>query len=153
MKLLLLLCTVNLIVLVSGCSQSKNETANMPPSFLDPAPSRPSSETAIWAGVNLLTDPPINDYLLVIEKGRVVGWGQRGSVDVPNDSMGVDMRAYWISPKTGAQFQHSSAGKIQLTDFLVLRGRELGKTPSLDDATIVGEVTNSTLDFFQPEES
>ena len=153
MKLLLLLCTVNLIVLVSGCSQSKNETANMPPSFLDPAPSRPSSETAIWAGVNLLTDPPINDYLLVIEKGRVVGWGQRGSVDVPNDSMGVDMRAYWISPKAGAQFQQSSEGKIQLTDFLVLRGRELGKTPSLDEATIVGEVTNSTLDFFQPEES
>ncbi len=153
MKLLLLLCTVNLIVLVSGCSQSKNETANMPPSFLDPAPSRPSSETAIWAGVNLLTDPPINDYLLVIEKGRVVGWGQRGSVDVPNDSMGVDMRAYWISPKAGAQSQQSSAGKIQLTDFLVLRGSELGKTPSLDEATIVGEVTNSTLDFFQPEES
>ena len=153
MKLLLLLCTVNLIVLVSGCSQSKNETANMPPSFLDPAPSRPSSETAIWAGVNLLTDPPINDYLLVIEKGRVVGWGQRGTVDVPNDSMGVDMRAYWISPKAGAKFQQSSAGKIKLTDFLVLRGKELGKTPSLDGATIVGEVTNSTLDFFQPEES
>lgn len=153
MKLLLLLCTVNLIVLVSGCSQSKNETANMPPSFLDPAPSRPTSDTAIWAGVNLLTDPPINDYLLVIEKGRVVGWGQRGSVDVPNDSMGVDMRAYWISPKAGTQFQQSSAGKIQLTDFLVLRGSELGKTPFLDEATIVGEVTNSTLDFFQPEES
>ena len=153
MKLLLLLCTVNLIVLVSGCSQSKNETANMPPSFLDPAPSRPTSDTAIWAGVNLLTDPPINDYLLVIEKGRVVGWGQIGSLDVPNDSMGVDMRAYWISPKAGAQFQQSSAGEIQLTDFLVLRGSELGKTPSLDEATIVGEVTNSTLDFFQPEES
>ena len=153
MKLLLLLCTVNLIVLGSGCSQSKNETANMPPSFLDPAPSRPPSDTAIWAGVNLLTDPPINDYLLVIEKGRVVGWGQRGTVDVPNDSMGVDMRAYWISPKAGAQFQQSSTGKIQLTDFLVLRGSELGKTPSLDEATIVGEVTNSTLDFFQPEES
>ena len=153
MKLLLLLYTVNLIFLGSGCSQSKNETANMPPSFLDPAPSRPTSDTAIWAGVNLLTDPPINDYLLVIEKGRVVGWGQRGSVDVPNDSMGVDMRAYWISPKTGAQFQHSSSGKIQLTDFLVLRGSKLGKTPSLDEATIVGEVTNSTLDFFQPEES
>ena len=153
MKLLLLLCTANLIILGSGCSQSKNETANMPPSFLDPAPSRPTSDTAIWAGVNLLTDPPINDYLLVIEKGRVLGWGQRGTVDVPNDSMGVDMRAYWISPKAGAQFQYSSAGKIQLTDFLVLRGSKLGKTPSLDEATIVGEVTNSTLDFFQPEES
>lgn len=153
MKLLLLLCTVNLIVLDSGCSQRKNETANMPPSFLDPAPSRPTSDTAIWAGVNLLTDPPINDYLLVIDKGRVVGWGQRGTVDVPNDSMGIDMRAYWISPKAGAQFQQSSAGKIKLTDFLVLRGKELGKTPSLDEATIVGEVTNSTLDFFQPEES
>ena len=153
MKLILLLFAANLIVFGSGCSQRKNETANMPPSFLDPAPSRPTSDTAIWAGVNLLTDPPTNDYLLVIEKGRVVGWGQRGSVDVPNDSMGVDMRAYWISPKTGAQFQHSSSGKIQLTDFLVLRGSELGKTPSLDEATIVGEVTNSTLDFFQPEES
>ena len=153
MKLLLLLFAVNLIVLGSGCSQSKNETANMPPSFLDPAPSRPTSDTAIWAGVNLLTDPPINDYLLVIDQGRVVGWGQRGTVDVPNDSMGVDMRAYWISPKAGAKFQQSSAGKIKLTDFLVLRGKELGKTPSLDGATIVGEVTNSTLDFFQPEES
>ena len=153
MKLLLLLFAVNLIVLGSGCSQSKNETANMPPSFLDPTPSRPTSDTAIWAGVNLLTDPPINDYLLVIDQGRVVGWGQRGTVDVPNDSMGVDMRAYWISPKAGAKFQQSSAGKIKLTDFLVLRGKELGKTPSLDEATIVGEVTNSTLDFFQPEES
>ena len=153
MKLLLLLFAVNLIVLGSGCSQSKNETASMPPSFLDPAPSRPTSDTAIWAGVNLLTDPPINDYLLVIDQGRVVGWGQRGTVDVPNDSMGVDMRAYWISPKAGAKFQQSSAGKIKLTDFLVLRGKELGKTPSLDEATIVGEVTNSTLDFFQPEES
>ena len=153
MKLLLLLFGVNLIVLGSSCSPSKNETGNMPPSFLDPAPSRPTSDTSIWAGVNLLTDPPIKDYLLVIDKGRVVGWGQRGTVDVPNESMGVDMRAYWISPKAGAQFQHSSAGKIQLTDFLVLRGRELGKTPSLDEATIVGEVTNSTLNFFQPQES
>ena len=126
MKLLLLLCTVNLIVLVSGCSQSKNETANMPPSFLDPAPSRPSSETAIWAGVNLLTNPPINDYLLVIEKGRVVGWGQRGSVDVPNDSMGVDMRAYWISQKLARSSNNRVRAKSKLTDFLVLRGGELG---------------------------
>ena len=153
MKIFLLLCGINLIFWGSGCSPSKNETGSMPPSFLDPAPSRPTSNTAIWAGVNLLTDPPINDYLLVIDKGRVVGWGQRGTVDVPNESMGVDMRAYWISPKAGAQFQYSSTGKIQLTEFLVLRGSELGKTPSLDEATIVGEVSNSTLDFFQPEES
>ena len=151
MKILLLLFTVNLLVLGSGCSQSKSENTTMPPSFLDPAPSRPISETAIWSGVNLLTDPPMSDYLLVIKKDQVVGWGQRGTVDVPNDSMGVDMRAYWIAPKAGAEFQYSSAGEIQLNDFLVLKGRDLGEATSLDRATIVGEVTNLTLDFFQPE--
>lgn len=93
----------------------------------------------------------MSDYLLVIKKDQVVGWGQRGTVDVPNDSMGVDMRAYWIAPKAGAEFQYSSVGEIQLNDFLVLRGSNLGQTPSLDQATIVGEVTNLTLDFFQPE--
>ena len=151
MKFLLLLFTVNLLVLGSGCSQSKSENTNMPPSFLDPAPSRPISETAIWSGINLLTDPPMSDYLLVIKKNQVVGWGQRGTVDVPNDSMGIDMRAYWIAPKAGAEFHYSNAGEIQLKDFLVLKGGDLGEAKFLDKAIIVGEVTNLTLDFFQPE--
>ena len=93
----------------------------------------------------------MSDYLVVIKKGQVVGWGQRGTIDVPNDSMGVDMRAYWIAPKVGAEFQYSSAGEIELNDFLVLKGRDLGEATSLDKAAIVGEVTNLTLDFFQPE--
>ena len=49
-----------------------------------------------------------------------VRWDRKITVDVPNNSMGVDMRAYWITPKAGAEFDYSSAGEIQLKDFLVL---------------------------------
>ena len=35
---------------------------------------------------------------MVITKGNLIAWGKRGDVDVPNDSIGFDLRGKWIEP-------------------------------------------------------
>ena len=38
------------------------------------------------------------DSLVVITDGDLIAWGTRGDVDVPNDSIGFDLRGKWIEP-------------------------------------------------------
>ena len=111
----LLLMTLTLTL--SGCSKTgENKTGaqtnaeqtivtvesasaeRLPPGFLDDAPAPPTSENHVFSGGTLVLDEEINDAVVVIAKGKLVSWGKRGEVDVPNDSIGYDMRGKWLVP-------------------------------------------------------
>ena len=92
------------LILATACSEPQ-QTAEpvepvkeMPPSFLDEAPPPPTSNTEILGGGTLVTPDGafIEDSLIVITDGKLVAWGKRGDVDVPNDSIGHDLRGKWI---------------------------------------------------------
>ena len=84
-----------MVLLCSACDQG-SQSGSTPPGFTDDPPPPPVSETVILSGGTLLNPDPISDSLVIVTRGRLVGWGQRGSVDVPNDSIGSDMRGKWI---------------------------------------------------------
>lgn len=94
-------------VIGAGCSaeeptdvQRPVDSGSMPPGFLDSAPPGPESNTKVLSGGTLMTEPPVQDAVVVITDGAVISWGSRGSVDMPNDSIGLDMRGKWIRPVT-----------------------------------------------------
>ena len=84
-----------MVLLCSACGQG-SQNSSAPPGFTDDPPPPPVSETVILSGGTLLSPDPIPDSLVILTRGRVVGWGRRGSVDVPNESIGSDMRGKWI---------------------------------------------------------
>ena len=152
MKLFIILVTTTIALFSAGCSKPKNEGTSPPASFLDPAPSLPTSQTTIWAGINLMTEPLINDYIVVIHKNQLINWGKRGSVEVPNDSVGVDMRRYWIKSESGEPLLYDDSGKIDLSSFVVIKGHQMGVRPTSDSAKIVARIENLNLIFFDETE-
>lgn len=92
------------ILLTLGCGQAPQKAEpstpepDMPPSFLDEAPPPPTSATEILGGGTLVLPDGsfVNDALIVITNGKLIAWGKRGEVDVPNDSIGYDLRGKWI---------------------------------------------------------
>ncbi len=96
-----------LLAAAVACSPEKTtdqDQVQMPPGFTDPLPSGPTSNTWVLSGGTLAVDPPITDAVVVIRDGRLAGWGRRGEVDMPNDSIGYDLRGKWLTP----------AGEMQL---------------------------------------
>ena len=100
-----------------------------------------------------MTEPLINDYIVVIHKNQLINWGKRGSVEVPNDSVGVDMRWYWIKSESGEPLLYDDSGKIDLSSFVVIKGHQMGARPTADSAKIVARVENLNLIFFDETES
>lgn len=80
---------------------SVKESKSMPPGFMDEPPPPPTSNTVILSGGVLLADSPITDSVVVIADGVITAWGHRGEVDLPNDSIGIDMRGKWIRGSNG----------------------------------------------------
>ena len=99
---ILITVSITVLSLLSACAQEPEEVpepeTTLPPSFLDEPPPPPTSATEILGGGTLvLTDGTlIEDSLIVITDGKIVTWGRRGEVDVPNDSVGHDLRGKWI---------------------------------------------------------
>ncbi|MEM7080379.1 MAG: hypothetical protein AAF513_17310 [Pseudomonadota bacterium] len=92
----------------TGASAAKPEEPSMP-GFLDEPPPPPTSDNLILSGGTLVTaDARITDAVVVIAAGELNGWGQRGQVDVPNDSIGYDMRAKWIVPGNQADLDNGA---------------------------------------------
>ena len=148
---LFLLAAVTFLTL--GCAPPPSDPKNSPPSFLDPAPSPPTSETTIWSGINMMTDPPMNDLIVIVNENRVVDWGKRGTLEVPNDSVGMDMRAYWITKESGEPFSQENSINIDLTNFLVVKGSEIGVRPLMQNAEVIARIENSNLIFLKASES
>lgn len=81
------------------------QSADGPRGFLDPAPPPPTSDTIILSGGTLIADAVSDEHpdglfdaVVVIQDGRLVGYGKRGSVEVPDDSVGVDTSGRFIVP-------------------------------------------------------
>lgn len=73
------------------------EERTMPPGFLDEPPPPPTSDNLILSGGTVVIgEERIDDAVVVLSAGELVAWGKRGGVDVPNDSIGHDMRGKWI---------------------------------------------------------
>ena len=152
MKSIVILLYLFIVLLALSCSAPKDESANAPPSFLDPAPNRPTSETTIWAGINLMTEPPTNDYVLVIHKNQIMKWGKRGSIEVPHDSVGIDMRRYWIKHEPANSLRYDDSGKIDLTNFEVIEGEKMGVKPTNNDSKVIARIKDSKIVYFQESE-
>ena len=153
MKFIVILLNLVIVLLTVSCSETNNESANAPPSFLDPAPSLPTSQTTIWAGINLMTEPPTTDYVLVIYKNQVMKWGKRGSIEVPNDSVGVDMRRYWVKNESTNSLRYEDSGKIDLTNFVVIEGEKMGVKPTGVKSKVIARIKDSNIVYFQESES
>lgn len=80
-------------------------TDSMPPGFTDEPPAPPTSSTIVLSGGNLITETLVEDSVVVLHKGKVVTWGKRGEVDMPNDSIGIDVRGKWLVPGTEADLK------------------------------------------------
>ena len=120
-------------------SEPKAETSGeMPPSFLDEAPPLPTSATEILGGGTLVTADGalIEDSLIVITDGKLVAWGKRGDVDVPNESIGHDLRGKWIQ-----------AENLEVGALADLRFSERTKGMTEVNSEILGGYKNGTLDL------
>ena len=86
------------------------EPVGLPPGFLDEPPPGPTSATTVLSGGTLIIDDVISDAVVVVQNGVLLAWGARGEVDMPNDSVGLDMRGKWIVP--GAQDALQANGNL-----------------------------------------
>jgi hypothetical protein len=85
----------------------------LPPGFLDEPPPPPTSDSLVLSGGTLVTQMEIADAIVVVTKGKLIAWGQRGGVAVPNDSIGYDMRAKYIVPGTELDLQQNQLPALQ----------------------------------------
>lgn len=145
---------VAIILTLSACAENvqpeptsepgvtRSEKA-MPPGFLDEPPPPPTSATAILSGgILLLPDgSEVVDSLVVITDGDLIAWGTRGDVDVPNDSIGFDLRGKWIEP---VLWQAQQPAVLRVAD----------QDPRLDafSDNYVGGYENGTLTLPDPED-
>lgn len=72
----------------------------MPAGFLDEPPPPPTSNTVVLSGGTLVLEQVTLDTAIVLQDGKLIVWGMRGEVDMPNDSVGKDVRGKWITPGT-----------------------------------------------------
>lgn len=96
----LALILASILALAACTDEPDKAVSEMPPGFLDEAPPPPVSATEILSGGTLVLPDgtQINDSIIIITNGNLVAWGRRGSVDVPNDSVGHDLRGKWVVP-------------------------------------------------------
>ena len=121
----------------------------MPPGFLDEAPPGPTSNTQVLSGGTLVTDATIEDSVVVMTDGKLVAWGERGLVAMPNDSIGFDMRGKWIIP---GSWEQATAGSLSETttlqageaaNFLIIN--RAPPFDDLEDGDLAGRVVEGSL--------
>ena len=95
--------------------EAVSNSESMPPGFTDAPPPPPSSNTLVLSGGVLLLDTPITDSVVVITDGKILAWGRRGEVDMPNDSIGLDMRGKWL--RAASSLNSGSLTSGQTADF------------------------------------
>lgn len=101
-----LLCLTMLL----GCGESDpSSTPNAQPeqaasdaqtTYPEPPPPLTSSTQILSGGWLLSGDgsDPQFDSIIIVRDGAIVGFGKRGSLDVPADSIGIDASGKWILP-------------------------------------------------------
>ena len=124
----------------------------MPPGFLDEPPPPPTSNTQVLSGGTLVTDATIEDSVVVLTDGKLVAWGERGRVAMPNDSIGFDMRGHWIIPGSWEQVtagdlpETTSLRSGEIANFLIIN-----RAPPFDDleeSDLAGRVVDGSLELY-----
>ena len=107
-------------LLAAACGSDRAPAADqpvsepdMPPGFLDEPPPGPVSATTVFSGAMLLTDEVQSDAVVVVQNGLLLSAGIRGVVDMPNDSVGLDMRNRWIVPGTQADLETGNLPNLE----------------------------------------
>lgn len=138
---------------VSDAAGATAPSNNVPPSFLDPPPPPPTSTTHVLSGATVLSEPQVEDGVVVISQGRLVAWGKRGEVEMPNDSIGHDVRGKWIVAGIWSQSSAPAAATDatfnlgQPANLLILR-QPPPVTGELREADLAGRVYQGELQFF-----
>ncbi len=142
---------------LAGCGGSADnpeavatEATEMPPGFLDPAPPPPTSDTLILSGGTLVVmnedgASTIADSVVVVQGTKLVAYGVRGEVDVPNDSIGRDFRGKWLIPGSPTEAIPSTAGLNIGEDLSLVIVDQPPMGGSVDPATIVGRLADGEL--------
>ena len=118
--------------------------AELPPGFLDAPPPGPVSATTVLSGGVLLAQEEYPDAAVVVQNGTLLGWGARGTVDMPNDSVGFDMRNRWLVPGTEAGLAAGTLPDLSawqpgaIVDLLILDVDP--RTNEVGTANIVGSI-------------
>ena len=132
---------------VTDTESESPATAQMP-GFLDPAPPGPTSDTTILSGGTIVSGDVIADAVLVVTNGKLVAYGARGNVDIPNDSIGVDMRGKWIAPGVrnadGSLTLQDMPGAGQTAMFLIFSA-PIDEQPEVSN--LVGDYSNGQLNL------
>ena len=138
-------------LLLAACGQGQTPTSSaesaatqqtLPPGFLDAAPPPPTSDTVVLSGGTLLLDSPLTDSVIVLQGGQVIAYGRRGDVDLPNDSIGRDMRGKWILPGTDPTKRPSVLTPDQPSDLSIF-----DEDPRSADARVTGRVRGQQMEF------
>jgi hypothetical protein len=153
---------VIILGLASACSdptmsqESTHKSAepkSMPAGFLDEAPPPPVSDTIVLSGGNLILDQVTTDTAIVLHQGKLIAWGKRGEVDMPNDSVGRDLRGKWITPGTLSDLEASTLPNLSELKIGAEANMLMFKTgPDLAGATgddLHGMITNGELQIFE----
>ena len=124
----------------SSAAQENPVDKPMPAGFLDAPPAPPTSNTVVLSGGNLVLDDVSTDTAIVISNGRLITWGRRGDVDMPNDSIGHDMRGKWLTPGSIADLEAGSLPNLE-----ALRPNELANMLVFNTGPDLSEVSGDDL--------
>ena len=151
-------------ILASACADPSTNKANpdksaepeMPAGFLDDAPPPPVSDTIVLSGGNMVLDGVTTDTAIVLQNGKLIAWGKRGEVDMPNDSIGKDLRGKWITPGTLTDLEAATLPNLAALKKGAKANMLVFKTgPDLAGATtddLYGTITNGELQIFDASE-
>ncbi len=125
---------------------------DMPPGFLDEPPPGPVSATTVFSGAMLLTTDVKSDAVVVVQNGRLLSSGLRGEVEMPNDSVGLDMRNRWIVPGRQADLETGNLPNLDLwrtgspANLLILDADPRAAPPTAD--SLIGVVVDGEIRLF-----
>ena len=154
------------ISLLNGCTEvGKNQGSNdvpstsstsaldnLPPGFTDEAPPPPTSSTQVLSGGTFenTREAVLVDAVIVLTEGNFIAAGTRGNTDMPNDSIGHDMRGKFIVPG------HVTDGQIVIADGLnegdVASLLILDQSVDHKDAKVLGYFKDGTLTMLDTSE-
>ncbi len=104
-----------LLIVLTGlfaCAEPPDRSPPLPPGFTDAPPAGPTAPTQVLSGGILVAAElaaDVEDAAVVITDGRLVAWGKRGEVEMPNQSIGHDLRGKWLAPgRRGEPFNPNS---------------------------------------------
>ena len=143
---------LRVLVVAMACLLAACSEPELPPGFLDDPPPPPVSNTQVLSGGTLVTQATIEDAVVVLTDGKLVAWGKRGVVAMPNDSIGFDMRGHWITP---GRWEQVVGGELpaqpalqpgEVVNLLIIKRAPPFEGP--EEGDLAGRVVDGKLELF-----